>query len=1034
MKPLINKKSQKSLIVTLLFILIASQTTAAQYHEYPSELDLIEIMFIQESEVRLFEGVPEDLSGLNATEGLEIILLENGGGQWERLTEIDPLVLDEMALTATENLGIPVYNLNNIYRIRLSSDAAEASEIAFAIESLPGVHLAYPVALPPELPTPGDFTPMQNYLDPALATPTGVDAEYAWTIAGGSGAGITICDLEYSWSYTHDDLSKAVGSQINTNVGNPFSNSQHGTAVIGELVSDNNGWGTTGIAWNANLKTCGTYFGLPQPSWNVVGAIIIAANHLLPGDVMLLEQQWDYAGNDGFVPIEWYPLTAPNPQILTPAYAAIVNAVGNGISVVEAGGNGNVNTDNMSWIADSGAVIVGAGGAYSGGSWPRGDLAKLSYSSYGQRFDLQGWGENVMTTGHGAYYHAETVDLYYRNEFGGTSAASPMVAGAIACLNGFYKANISSTPMTPATIRNILVSTGTPQVGVLLGHIGPRPDLYAAIQFLLPPPPPVHNWANMTAGAVVDVGFGQSVAWGDYNGNGFEDLYITNSQSQNHLLQNLGNGSFVDATTLVVANNQQSGSAEWGDYDNDGDLDLYNSNWGTSNRLFNNNGMGIFTDTTVGVVGDMNDSPGVSWVDYDEDGFLDLHVSSIHGGMDLLFQNDQSGSFLNAASIPIDNPEESLDAAWSDFDNDGDMDCYVVNLYAFNDLWINEGSGLFIPLNNPLLMDTGVGSGACWGDYDNDGDMDLYLSNQGTANRLFRNDNPGFSDVTSGLLGDTGISTGASWGDYDNDGDLDLYVVNRNGANRLLRNDGGSMFTDDTSGLLDNADAGQGTAWADMDNDGDLDLFLVNEGSGNLLFRNDFNNNNHWVELALEATNGNRSAIGARIRVVTANGTQHRELGSGAGAKGQNSLRVHFGLGNATVIDTLAILWTNGGQEFHTGLAVDQLLTYQQHHLSDVVPEADLSIVPPVSAAPNPFNPQTTIRYELASDGLVSLEIYDVAGRKVRSLEVGAQSAGAHQVTWRGDDDSGHQLSSGVYFARLKTDRKVQVVKLMMTK
>jgi subtilisin family serine protease len=223
----------------------------------------------------------------------------------------------------------------------------------------------------------------------------------------------------------------------------------------------------------------------------------VAIANLSAGDVILLEQQWWYDGPGPeprqYIPIEWWLNYSPNPQTFNGVYAAIINAVSNGIHVVEAGGNGNVNTDLLTWFGNSGAIIVGAGGAYPGGTWPEGDLQRLSFSSYGSRFDLQGWGEDVVTTGYGNLYNVEGVNLYYTNTFSGTSSASPIVAGAVACCVAFYKAN-KVTPPYPTRLRTILKDTGTPQVIPPTGNIGPRPNLRAAFPVVSPPIPTLTEW------------------------------------------------------------------------------------------------------------------------------------------------------------------------------------------------------------------------------------------------------------------------------------------------------------------------------------------------------------------------------------------------------------------------------------------------------------------------------------------------------------------------------------------------------------
>jgi len=443
-------------------------------HEPAVENSLLDVMFAESSKVRLRNGELIDTKS-NATAGLAGILNQLASFEWQRFSDVSEELLDELSENGSRNTGQAVYNLNNIYRLRISENE-DIWELSSTLEHLPGIIYARPVPKPAPLPSPGNFQNLQGYLDPAVSSPSGIDAEYAWTQYGGTGTGITICDIEYSWNYNHADLTKAVGSQINTNVVDPYNDNNHGTAVIGELISNNNGWGTTGICYNSNIKTCGAKYGNPA-TYNPAGAITLSIANLSAGDIILLEQQADYTGTQGYVPIEWYGSYSPNAQTNNPVYAAIVNAVSNNIHVVEAGGNGNVNTGSLAWYGNSGAVIVGAGGGYSSNN-----LKKLSFSSYGPRFDAQGWGENVMTTGYGNYYNSEGVNYYYRSDFNGTSSASPIVAGAIACFSSYWKQNYSSTPPTPANMRGILKRHGRLQVYPEGGHIGPRPDLKAMIK------------------------------------------------------------------------------------------------------------------------------------------------------------------------------------------------------------------------------------------------------------------------------------------------------------------------------------------------------------------------------------------------------------------------------------------------------------------------------------------------------------------------------------------------------------------------
>ncbi|HUK61758.1 MAG TPA: FlgD immunoglobulin-like domain containing protein [Dongiaceae bacterium] len=449
---------------------------------YAAEEGLIEVMFAPESRVRLRDGSLIDMQA-NAMPRAQQALQGLAWHRWSRISDVSEEALDAIQSRATLRTGRPVYNLNNIYRLQVPP-GNDVWSLCRSLEALPGILRARPVPRPVPLPSPANYEGQQGYLDPASSIPTGIDAEYAWTQPGGAGSGVTVCDLEYLWNYSHADVTRALGSQINTNVVDPGYGTDHGTAVIGELVADHNGWGTTGICHDALLQTCGTYFGTPAASWNVPGAMAVAIANLRPGDVILLEQQWDYTGLEDYVPIEWWTDYYPGPQSFNAVYAAIENAVANGINVVETGGNGEGDSGLITWYGDSGAIVVGAGGAYPGGTYAEGDLQKLSFSTYGPRFDLQGWGENVVTSGYGDLYNAQGANYLFTSAFDGTSSAGSMVAGAVADCVGHWKATKSPTAPNPAQIRNLLKVSGTPQVMPPPGRIGPRPDLRAAFALM----------------------------------------------------------------------------------------------------------------------------------------------------------------------------------------------------------------------------------------------------------------------------------------------------------------------------------------------------------------------------------------------------------------------------------------------------------------------------------------------------------------------------------------------------------------------
>ncbi|MCD4653913.1 S8 family serine peptidase [bacterium] len=466
--------------------------------KYPSSDDSIEVMFEWNMQVRVRNNQLVDTNQKNSPV-LTGFLQNLTSYTWSPFSEVEEFVLDNLHFNAEKNLAEPVYNLNNIYHLHVPN-AVDIWKIAEELEAQPGILMANPVPLPVALPVPPNYQSNQGYLNSAGSTPTGINANYAWTQTGGTGTGVTVCDLEYAWNYSHLDITKAVGSQIGTNCttsGLPSGSQDHGTAVIGELVANNNGLGITGVCYGANLMTCCTITGASPGSWNVPAALAIAIANLNAGDVILLEQQWDYyvSGTPGdYIPIEWWLVYHPaTSQGNNAVYSAIQTAIGNGIHVVEAAGNGYYNLDTLTWQGDSGAIIVGAGGAYTGGVYPAGDLERLAFSSYGSRVNLQGWGENVYTTGYGNLW-TET-NYNYTHDFSGTSSASPIVAGAVANCVGYWTQGLghSANTLSPSILRTLLMSTGTTQVFGPSGNIGPRPDLQAAFNYIatiVPTPTP----------------------------------------------------------------------------------------------------------------------------------------------------------------------------------------------------------------------------------------------------------------------------------------------------------------------------------------------------------------------------------------------------------------------------------------------------------------------------------------------------------------------------------------------------------------
>jgi len=553
------------------------------------------------------------------------------------------------------------------------------------------------------------------------------------------------------------------------------------------------------------------------------------------------------------------------------------------------------------------------------------------------------------------------------------------------------------------------------------------------------------GWTDVTAGPLGNTGTGAGVAWGDCDNdpNHLVDLHLVNEGQANRLYHNEGNGIFADITTDPLDHPGNGTGAYWGDYDNDGDLDLYLLNAGEANVLFRNIGGCTFTDATSGVLADPGNAWGAAWVDHDNDGFIDLYISN-EGQPNLLIQNE-NGLFSDQTPDALNFAGNSQGASWGDYDNDGDQDLYLVVADSANRLFRNNGDGQFEDVTLGPLADAGPGQGAAWGDYDNDGNLDLYITNWNGPNVLLHNAGGGtFSDATTLILANAGNGQSAVWGDYDNDTDLDLYLANYGQANKLFRNEGGGVFVDDTGSVVGDTENSVGAAFADMDSDGDLDLYVANANGPNRLYRNNMGSENHWLHVRLVGTLSNRSAIGARVKISTGDVHQIREVTGGSGYLSQNSLLVEFGLGTETIVDTVQVIWPQrlSQGQYHTSLLTDvaanQVLEIVE--IDDPLAGIDDTEDLPTAYAlhgcfPNPFNPMTTIRYELPVASRVQLKVFDAAGHLIDTLiSSDFVAAGRHEVVWNGLDSRGQTVASGIYFCRLDAGEFVDTIRMVMVR
>jgi hypothetical protein len=530
--------------------------------------------------------------------------------------------------------------------------------------------------------------------------------------------------------------------------------------------------------------------------------------------------------------------------------------------------------------------------------------------------------------------------------------------------------------------------------------------------------PPTAPWEDASTMAIRGV-TAHSIAWGDYDLDGDPDAYVAVYEGRDKLFRNEA-GTLVDATAAPLDDQGQGMSSIWGDANNDGYPDLYLVNWRGQSRLFRNGAGTSFSDATAPPLDATGDLCDGAWADYDRDGDLDLYLTRTNGQSNSLLRNDAPVGFVDVTVPPLDNPGENRGSVWGDYDSDGDPDLYVCASTS-NKLFRNDGGEFVDVTHGPLADLNGGGSSGAWGDYDNDGDLDLYVVNRGHPNLLLRNDGgANFTDVTSFPLNVVAQGRSATWGDYDNDGRLDLYLSNFQSRNQLFRNLGGEIFDDATSDPLGTVGDTYGAGWADYDRDGDLDLFVATRAGSPKLLRNNYALGNHWLHIDLEGTISNRSAIGARVRILAGGIQQLREVGGDAGYESQNSATIEFGIGEATSVDEIEIRWPSGIVQVAGPFAANQRL---HTHESDLPAgtDSDSSTLVSAHAAPNPFTPSTTIRIDPALGPVSSIRIFDPAGRLVRVLEARPDPVrDATSFIWDGRDDRGREATPGVYLCRIE--------------
>lgn len=538
------------------------------------------------------------------------------------------------------------------------------------------------------------------------------------------------------------------------------------------------------------------------------------------------------------------------------------------------------------------------------------------------------------------------------------------------------------------------------------------------------------------------------VSWIDVNGDGYVDLFM----NPDYLYLNDSTGGFTKVTNsgITAWTTGLNHGNSWADVDNDGDVDLVLVNQNNnSNGLYLNDGTGIFSKADTGDIATHLNAWSPAWGDYDNDGWVDLiathpcgFIGACHANW--LFHNNQNGSFTEITDSEVNMGLAAYTVGnWADFDDDGDLDLFIgsgeVSVNSKDHIYINQ----LAETGTPDLVLTQAGTlfgdirdGQNWNlvDYDNDGDLDAFVTNykQDIPNDFYKNNGDGtFTRLTETDLGvhmvsETGVWLGNTWGDFNNDGWIDVVITADYGSpfgNHMYLNQGNGTFVHHFPSFT-NLTGSRSVANGDYDNDGDLDLFINgNQATIRGLFRNELPAaaDRNWLNISLEGTNSNRSAIGAKVRVKANIDTtavwQRRDISAQNAFCGQNDLRVHVGLGKATVADSIVIEWPSGLVEYYTALAANQFVSYVEGPMTGI--EKNHLREYPMTIYPNPANSQVILRAELDNRfHQTEVRVVSVTGQEMLKISKGTEIPGVFEESIDVSD-----WPSGMYFIILRTKK-----------
>ncbi len=579
--------------------------------------------------------------------------------------------------------------------------------------------------------------------------------------------------------------------------------------------------------------------------------------------------------------------------------------------------------------------------------------------------------------------------------------------------------------------------------------------------------------------------FGGGAAVLDFDNDGYEDLYVTGGANDDVLYRNNGDGTFTDVLpsagfeSVRTAYTQGAAAA---DINRDGykDIIVTTMNYLDGNRtiapnlLFINNGDGTFTEMTDEwqLGSDRVNSMGASFGDINADGYPDLFIcnyfsnsttgisiynestitNSFRPSIDFLYINVGGEYFVDVREFyGLDHVGFGFQGLFTDYDNDADLDLYIVNDFGFkstpNLMLRNEfPEKRYFDRSINQALNYGMNAmGIAVADFNFDGWMDYFVTNLGAS--LFtinKGNGDGFRDGTVQynlaipVINDeeyTGppVSWGVNFFDFDHDTDNDLFICNgalnptiRPNPNQFFKFEKGTFNEVSAEYGLNDLRIGRGSVVFDYDNDGDLDLFVVNQEPRDisttlpeprcLLYRNDAPNKGNWLQVALEGIQVEKNGLGSKIELKVNGRLLIREIDGGSSHVSQNTTIAHFGLGNATTIDELTVKWIGGNTQTLTNVDVNQKITITESPSSE-----KRQAVGQLNVYPTTIEESAILEYDLTRPGSIVIGLYDVRGALIE--QVADISAEVQTGFWQWTPQK--DLPKGIYFFKLHSDTEV---------